>query len=75
MRYTMAQTNSDKFKLFIHLYVYFVSNLLKLCATYLDFVTLSAVRTTSVCLFVWLGTRPKLSFICLLGYLRHVSHI
>ena len=49
-RYIMAQTNSDKSKLFIHLYVYFVSNLSKLHATYLDFVTHPAVRTMSMCL-------------------------
>ena len=49
-RYIMAQTNSDKSKLFIHLYVYFISNLSKLRATYLDFVTHPAVRTTSMCL-------------------------
>ena len=49
-RYIMVQTNSDKSKLFIHLYVYFVSNLSKLCTTYLDFVTHLAVRTTSMCL-------------------------
>ena len=49
-RYIMAQANSDKSKLFIHLYVYFVSNLSKLRATYLDFVTHPAVGTTSMCL-------------------------
>ena len=43
-RYIMAQANSDKSKLFIHLYVYFASNLSKLRATYLDFVTHPAVR-------------------------------
>ena len=52
--YMMVQTNSDKSKLFIHLYVYFVSNLSKLHTTYLDFVTHSAVRIMSMCLLYFI---------------------
>ena len=51
-RYTMAQTNPDKSKLFIHLYVYFVSNCIKIARNLFGFVTHSAARTTSMCLFV-----------------------
>ena len=64
-RYIMAQTNSDKSKSFIHLYVYFVSNLSKLRATYLDFVTHSAVRTMNMCLLYFIECCFHLVHVCM----------